>query len=87
MPQKKRYVQLGLTVFCTVAAILLFYDTLFGHRALQKFCGQFLEAIAPILYGSFMAYLLAPMVSFPADLDGHWLPAVPAGLGADPGAL
>ena len=64
MPQKKRYVQLGLTVFCTVAAILLFYDTLFGHRALQKFCGQFLEAIAPILYGSFMAYLLAPMVSF-----------------------
>ena len=64
MPQKKRYVQLGLTVFCTVGAILLFYDTLFGHRVLQKFCGQFMAAVAPILYGSFMAYLLAPMVNF-----------------------
>ena len=63
MPQKKRYVQLGLTVFCTVAAILLFYDTLFGHRVLQKFLGQFMAAIAPILYGSFMVNFSVGKVS------------------------
>ena len=51
MPQKKRYVQLGLTVFCTVGAILLFYDTLFGHRVLLHIWRKFLAAIAPILYG------------------------------------
>ena len=55
MPQRKRYVQMGLTVFCTVGAILLFYDTLFGHRVLLKLWRQFLAAIAPILYGCFMA--------------------------------
>ena len=40
MPQRKRYVQMGLTVFCTVGAILLFYDTLFGHRVLLKIWRQ-----------------------------------------------
>ena len=62
MPQKKRYVQMGLTVFCTVCAILLFYDTLFGRRVLLTLGGKLLTALAPILYGSFMAYMLAPMV-------------------------
>ena len=64
MPQRKRYIQIGLTVFCTVAAILLFYDTLFGSRVLLGLWSQFLRAVAPILYGCFMAYLLAPMVNF-----------------------
>ena len=71
MPQKKRYVQLGLTVFCTVGAILLFYDTLFGHRVLLHIWRKFLAAIAPILYGCFMAYLLAPMVNFFEELSPH----------------
>lgn len=64
MKEKSRYVQVGLMVFCTVTAILLVYDTLFGRRVLLRLWGQFLTAIAPILYGCFMAYLLAPMVNF-----------------------
>ena len=71
MPQRKKYVQMGLTVFCTVGAILLFYDALFGHRVLQKFWRQFMAAVAPILYGCFMAYLLAPMVSFFEERSPH----------------
>lgn len=47
MPQKKRYVQMGLTVFCTVCAILLFYDTLFGRRVLLTLGGKLLTALAP----------------------------------------
>lgn len=64
MAQKNRYIKWGLTVFCVVAAILLFYDTLFGHQVLQKFIRQFSGAVRPVLYGAFMAYLLVPVVDF-----------------------
>lgn len=58
---------LGLTVFLTVAAILLFYDTLFGSRLLPGVVDQVLTGARPILYGAFMAYLLAPAVNFFED--------------------
>ena len=64
MVQKNRYLKWGLTAFCTVAAILLFYDTLFGSHALLEFLQKFVQALQPVLYGAFMAYLLAPVVDF-----------------------
>ncbi len=64
MAQKSRYFKTGLTVFLTTAAVLLFYDTLFGSGALIRFGKQFFKAARPVLYGAFMAYLLAPMVNF-----------------------
>ena len=64
MAWKDRYFKMGLTAFCTVCAILLVYDTLFGSKALQTFSRQFIGAVRPVLYGAFMAYLLAPMVNF-----------------------
>ncbi|MCI8690473.1 MAG: AI-2E family transporter [Oscillibacter sp.] len=64
MKHDNGHIALGITVFCTVAAILLFYDTLFGGKVLLSIGGQFLTAVQPILYGAFIAYLLAPMVNF-----------------------
>lgn len=64
MPQKSKYAGVSVAVFLTVSAILLFYDTLFGRRVLLDIWRQFLAAVQPILYGAFMAYLLAPMVNF-----------------------
>lgn len=64
MVQKNRYMKMGLTVFVVVSAILLFYDTLFGRRVLPGIWNQFVGALRPVLYGAFMAYLLAPMVDF-----------------------
>ncbi len=64
MKHKSGYVRLGLTVFCTVSAILLFYDTLFGQRVLQALNGQLLAALSPVLIGALMAYLLVPVVDF-----------------------
>ena len=61
---KNRYVKWGLTAFCTVGAILLFYDTLFGSHALMLFVRKLLKASQPVLYGAFMAYLLTPVVNF-----------------------
>lgn len=68
MKRKDGHMKLGLTVFCTVSAILLLYDTFFGHRVLQSFSRKFLSALAPVLYGAFMAYLLAPMVNYFEEL-------------------
>ena len=64
MIQKNKYLKWGLTAFCTVGAILLFYDTLFGNRVLPVFLKKFVSALQPVIYGAFMAYLLAPVVDF-----------------------
>ena len=71
--QKNGYLKMGLTVFLTVSAILLAYDTFFGHRVLIWLGRKFITAIKPVLYGAMMAYLLAPLVNrlellmFPPD--------------------
>lgn len=64
MKPKRSYLQLGATVFLTVAALLLFYDTLFGNRAVVVFGGKLYEALKPIFYGAMIAYLLAPVINF-----------------------
>ena len=64
MRQKGGYVKLGVIVFFTVSAILLFYDTLFGSHFLLNLLERFVKALEPVLYGAFMAYLLAPVVNF-----------------------
>ena len=71
MDQKTNYIRMGITAFLTAAGILLFYDTLFGGKVLLAL----LTALSPILFGAFVAYLLAPMVnafapSFPCGRGG-----------------
>lgn len=60
MDYKDRYIFLGFTAFTAAAAILLFYDTLFGGGAVLAL----MKTVQPILYGAFIAYLLAPIVNF-----------------------
>ena len=67
MNRKSAHVKYGVTAFLTVGAILLFYDTFFGRRWLPGVWGQLMEAVRPILYGAFIAYLLAPVVNFFED--------------------
>lgn len=62
--RKNAYVKMGLTMFLTVGAILLGYDTLFGHRVLVALFTKLMTAVAPVLYGAMMAYLLSPVVNF-----------------------
>ena len=59
-----KYLKVGLTAFCTVAGLFIFYDVLFGGRILVHFGKELLVAAKPIIYGAFMAYLLAPVVDF-----------------------
>ena len=64
MNRKSAPVRYGVAVFLTAGAILLFYDTLFGRRWLLHVGRQLMDAVRPIVYGAFMAYLLAPVVNF-----------------------
>lgn len=64
MIRTSKYVKWGLTAFCTVVAILLFYDTIFGSHALVTFGRKLTKAAQPVIYGACMAYLLAPVVNF-----------------------
>ena len=65
-----KYFQMGLTAFAAAAAILLFYDTLFGGKAILVLAA----AMGPILMGAFIAYMLAPMVNF---FERHLFPLQP----------
>ena len=64
MSRKNSYIRMGLTVFLTVCAILLFYDTLFGSRTAVIFGRQFVKALQPVFLGALIAYLLSPVVNF-----------------------
>ena len=64
MSFKNKYVKWGLTAFCTVGAILLFSDTIFGSHALIRFAKKLFHASQPVIYAAAMAYLLAPAVNF-----------------------
>jgi len=60
MDGKKDHIGIGATAFLTAAAIMLLYDTVFGGKTAL----ELLSSVRPILYGAFIAYLLAPMVNF-----------------------
>ena len=64
MAWKNKYVKWGLTVFCTVSALLLFSDTLFGSHTLLRFVKKFFQASQPVIYAAAMAYLLVPLINF-----------------------
>ena len=75
MKDKNNAIRWGLTVFATVAAILLFYDTLFGRRVLLNITRQFLRALQPVIIGGLLAYLLAPADKIRAYTQAqfaHW---------------
>lgn len=51
MKNKDGALHWGLVIFLTVAAILLFYDTLFGRRVMPAFGSQLLKALQPVIIG------------------------------------
>lgn len=55
---------LGLTLFASACAILVFYNTFFQNGVLFLFLRRLLRILTPVIYGVALAYLLAPIVSF-----------------------
>lgn len=63
MDKRQRF-HWGLTAFLTVAALLVFYDSVFRHGVLLTLLHTLVVTLRPVIFGAAMAYLLAPMVNF-----------------------
>ena len=64
MKEWLRYGKWALTVFVTVCAILVFYDTFYQSGALGTLLNKTVDILAPVLYGMAMAYLLSSVVNW-----------------------
>lgn len=57
----KRYVCLGLTAVCVIAVCIVFWYCIKEWKTVSAFLGRLRGIAAPIIYGSILAYLLAPV--------------------------
>ena len=64
MKRRNQYVKWGLTAFCTVCAVMVFYDTFYMGATLQRFVNKLFSVLAPVLYGCVIAYLLTPVMNW-----------------------
>ena len=62
MKKDNHYLGWGITAVAVVCSILLFYDIVFRDSKLLYYASSLIAILQPIIYGSFAAYLLAPMV-------------------------
>lgn len=60
----RSYWKMGLMLFLTTAAVLVFYNTVFQNGVLLLFLKKLFSALTPVLIGCAMAYLLAPIEAF-----------------------
>lgn len=64
MKKDNHYLGWGVTAVAVVCAILLIYDIVFRDSIVMRYASSFIEIIAPVIYGAFIAYLLAPAVNW-----------------------
>lgn len=61
---EKKYVQIGVTAFCVIAASLLFYFGIFHTASIAKGFNKLYTILTPIVYAAAMSYVLWPIVRF-----------------------
>lgn len=63
-PGKKQYLRLGITIFASLAATILFFFLLFRYQEVKDFFAMVLSALQPVIIGIVLAYLLRPVAQF-----------------------
>lgn len=58
---KKKYLYIGITAFCVVAACILLFFILFKINNILAALGEIVSHLMPIVYGIILAYLLLPL--------------------------
>ena len=59
-----KYLAWGLTAFCVLGALILFFFIIYRWSYIVYFFGKVLTVISPVLYGLAIAYLMNPSVRF-----------------------
>ena len=60
----KKYLQIGITAFCVIAASMLFYFGIFHMDTLKRGLGTIYTILTPIIYATALSYILWPLVRF-----------------------
>ena len=63
-PGKKQYLRLGITIFASLAATIVFFFLLFRYQEIKAFFAMVLSALQPVVIGIVLAYLLRPIARF-----------------------
>lgn len=61
---KKQYFRLGVTLFCSFTAVVLFYFILLRADDIKVYFAVVYSAVEPLLMGIILAYLLCPAAKF-----------------------
>lgn len=61
---EKKYVQIGVTAFCVLAASLLFYFGIFHTASITKGLKAIYNILTPIVYAAAISYVLWPLIRF-----------------------
>ena len=64
MKKERMFLNWGLTAFCVICGVMLFYDLVFRDSTIMYYGRKLTEILAPVLYGVFIAYLLTPVVNW-----------------------
>lgn len=60
-PENRKYLKLGITIFASLSATILFFFLLFRYQEIKAFLGLILSALQPVVVGIALAYLLRPI--------------------------
>ncbi len=61
---KRRFLYLGITLFCSLAAVIVFYFILLRLDGVKAYLSVILAALEPLFMGMVIAYLLCPVAKF-----------------------
>lgn len=60
-PETRKFLKLGITIFASLSATILFFFLLFRFQEIKAFFGLILSALRPVVAGIALAYLLRPI--------------------------
>ena len=60
-PETRKYLRLGITIFVSLSATILFFFLLFRFQEIKAFFALILSALRPVVVGIALAYLLRPI--------------------------
>ncbi len=63
-PNKKFYLRMGVTIFASLSATILFFFLLLRYEAIQSIWRVIVSALQPVIVGIVLAYLLCPIATF-----------------------
>ncbi|MBR5774564.1 MAG: AI-2E family transporter [Clostridia bacterium] len=61
---KKKYLYIGITAFCVVAASIMLFFVLYNAGSIISALGKIASALMPVIYGIVLAYLLLPLYNW-----------------------